>query len=320
VVSGRATGRRLHREPAPVASRPFPRPTSSPWWRWPRTPRSGSPPTSSGASPDDVGIGQRGGRPVRAVRRRVAAVVRADRGTDQPPIPVEPNPSAPCPAQADGRRSVRAPGGALRGGALRPRPPADGRPALADRRRLPGEAVADAGLELGDIDGLSTYPGAIGMGMSEGGVTAVEEALRLHPTWINGGGDLPGRAVRSSPPCWPWPAGLCRHVLCFRTVWESTFAALGLRGWRWSRPVGLDGVAGALRRPVGGQLDRHERQSVPASLRRPREMLGMIALNGRRQRGPQPGRHLPGPDDHGRLPVGPAHHLPVRPLRLRCAL
>ena len=28
--------------------------------------------------------------------------------------------------------------------------------------------------------------------MSEGGVTAVEEALRLQPTWINGGGDLPG--------------------------------------------------------------------------------------------------------------------------------
>ena len=53
-------------------------------------------------------------------------------------------------------------------------------------------AVADAGLTLDDIDGLSTYPGAGGMGMSEGGVTAVEEALRLHPTWINGGGDLPG--------------------------------------------------------------------------------------------------------------------------------
>src|SRR5205814_6697452 len=49
-------------------------------------------------------------------------------------------------------------------------------------------AVADAGLTLDDIDGLSTYPGgSIGMGMGEGGVTAVEEALRLHPTWINGG-------------------------------------------------------------------------------------------------------------------------------------
>ena len=54
------------------------------------------------------------------------------------------------------------------------------------------EAVADAGLTLADIDGLSTYPGAGGMGMSEGGVTAIEEALRIHPTFINGGGDLPG--------------------------------------------------------------------------------------------------------------------------------
>src|SRR3546814_18424438 len=54
------------------------------------------------------------------------------------------------------------------------------------------EAVADAGLTLDDIDGLSTYPGGMGMGMSEGGVTAVEEALRIHPTWHNGGGDLTG--------------------------------------------------------------------------------------------------------------------------------
>ena len=58
------------------------------------------------------------------------------------------------------------------------------------------EAIADAGLGPGDIDGLSTYPGAAGMGMSEGGVSAVEEALRLHPTWINGGGDLPGPGAR----------------------------------------------------------------------------------------------------------------------------
>jgi len=33
-------------------------------------------------------------------------------------------------------------------------------------------AVADAGLDLDDIDGLSTYPGMAGMGMSEGGVSA----------------------------------------------------------------------------------------------------------------------------------------------------
>src|SRR4029079_10336429 len=53
-------------------------------------------------------------------------------------------------------------------------------------------AVADAGLELSDIDRLLTYPGYGAMGMSEGGVTAVEEALRLKPTWHNGGIELPG--------------------------------------------------------------------------------------------------------------------------------
>lgn len=89
-------------------------------------------------------------------------------------------------------------------------------------------AVADAGLTLDDIDGLSTYPGGAGMGMSEGGVTAVEEALRIHPTWINGGGDLPGPGGSLIAAMLAVSAGLCRHVLCFRTVWESTYAALGL--------------------------------------------------------------------------------------------
>src|SRR5581483_6150836 len=110
-------------------------------------------------------------------------------------------------------------------------------------------AVADAGLSFDDIDGLSTYPGG-GMtsGMSEGGVTAVEEALRLHPTWINGGGEIPGPGGSIIAAMLAVAGGLCRHVLCFRTVWESTFAALGLRGrggggrvdgWmQWRAPFG----------------------------------------------------------------------------------
>ena len=90
------------------------------------------------------------------------------------------------------------------------------------------EAVSDAGLALEDIDGLSTYPGAAGMGMSEGGTTAVEEALRLHPTWVNGGGELPGPGGAVIAAMLAVASGLCRHVLCFRTVWESSFAALRL--------------------------------------------------------------------------------------------
>ena len=83
-------------------------------------------------------------------------------------------------------------------------------------------AVADAGLTLDDIDGLSTYPGAAAMGMSEGGVTAVEEALRIRPTWINGGMELPGPGGSVIAAMMAVATGLCRHVLCFRTVWESS--------------------------------------------------------------------------------------------------
>ncbi|HET8618014.1 MAG TPA: OB-fold domain-containing protein [Acidimicrobiales bacterium] len=145
-------------------------------------------------------------------------------------------------------------------------------------------AVADAGLTLDDIDGLSTYPGGpAAMGMGEGGVTAVEEALRLHPTWINGGGDLPGPGGSVIAAMLAVAAGLCRHVLCFRTVWESTFAALGLRGaggggrvsgpfHEWRAPFGAMSAANWIGMNANQYLHRYGA---------PREMLGWIALNGR---------------------------------------
>ncbi|MDT7550593.1 MAG: hypothetical protein QOE84_2987, partial [Actinomycetota bacterium] len=86
-------------------------------------------------------------------------------------------------------------------------------------------AVEDAGLTLNDIDGLSTYPGGLTPGFSEGGVTAVEEALRLRPTWINGGGETPGPTGSVVAAMLAVASGLCRHVLCFRTVWEATNTA-----------------------------------------------------------------------------------------------
>ena len=144
------------------------------------------------------------------------------------------------------------------------------------------EAIADAGLTVDDIDGLSTYPGAAAMGMSEGGVTAVEEALRLHPTWINGGGDLPGPAGSVIAAMLAVANGLCRHVLCFRTVWESTYAALGLRaaggGGRASGmseyrlPFGAASAANWIAMNANQYLHRYGAS---------REMLGWIALNGR---------------------------------------
>lgn len=142
-------------------------------------------------------------------------------------------------------------------------------------------AVADAGLTLEDIDGLSTYPGAAGMGMSEGGIGALEEALRLHPTWINGGMDLPGQGGALIAAMLAVASGLCRHVLCFRTVWESTYATLRLGGRGGGRVSGM----GEYRAPFGAMsaanwiamnanqyFDRYGAS---------REMLGVIAVNGR---------------------------------------
>ena len=144
-------------------------------------------------------------------------------------------------------------------------------------------AVADAGLTLDDIDGLSTYPGRWrGMGMSEGGVTAVEEALRLRPTWHNGGGELPGPGGSVIAAMLAVASGLCRHVLCFRTVWESTYATLrlgSLGGGRvsgplleWRAPFGAMSAANWI-----GMNANHYLHRYGAS----REMLGWIAINGR---------------------------------------
>ena len=150
------------------------------------------------------------------------------------------------------------------------------------------EAVADAGLELSDIDGLSTYPGPAGMGMSEGGVTAVEEALRLHPTWINGGGDIPGPGGALIAAMLAISSGLCRHVLCFRTVWESTFATLGLRpaggarasgAQQWRSPFGALSAANWIAMNANQYLHRYGAT---------REMLGIIAVNGRTNAGRNP--------------------------------
>jgi acetyl-CoA acetyltransferase len=148
-------------------------------------------------------------------------------------------------------------------------------------------AVADAGLNLDDIDGLSTYPGPVGIGMSEGGVTAVEEALRLHPVWINGGGELPGQGGALIAAMLAVAAGLCRHVLCFRTVWESTFAALRLRppggrssGWMaWRAPFGAMSAATWIGMNANQYMHRYGAT---------REMLGYIALNGRANAGLNP--------------------------------
>ncbi|MDE0236431.1 MAG: OB-fold domain-containing protein [bacterium] len=92
-------------------------------------------------------------------------------------------------------------------------------------------AVADAGLTLDDIDGLSTYPGGSAKdgGHSEGGIYPVVDALGIAPTWFCGTMETPGQSGAVVNAMLAVAAGLCRHVLCFRTVWETTSIAWGNR-------------------------------------------------------------------------------------------
>jgi acetyl-CoA acetyltransferase/uncharacterized OB-fold protein len=147
-------------------------------------------------------------------------------------------------------------------------------------------AVADAGLTLDDIDGLSTYPGggAYG-GFAEGGVTALEAALGLRPTWHNGSMETfgPGGALISA--MLAVAGGLARHVLCFRTLWEASYSALirsgklpapqparSSGGSTWLAPFGATSAAHTLAQGAQRHFQRYGTT---------RETLGWIALNQR---------------------------------------
>lgn len=155
------------------------------------------------------------------------------------------------------------------------------------------EAIADAGLTRVDIDGLATYPGNMNQppGFSGAGITEVHDALRLDLNWYAGGLESPGQLGSVVNACMAVATGLARHVLCFRTVWEST--AQGGEG-RSSVTMGGGGGGGSYRAgsfmqwtlPFGAasaanwiamMAQRHFHEFGTT-----REQLAWIALNARR--------------------------------------
>ncbi len=147
-------------------------------------------------------------------------------------------------------------------------------------------AIDDAGLTRDDIDGISTYPGPATIGgHSGGGVFALEEALRIRPRWFASGSEIPAQTGAVVNAMLAVAAGLCRHVVCVRGVWESTWADLERRGEVHSHGGRIDGDMG-FRIPygafsaanwIGMQANRHM-----AAFGTTREQLGAIAVNSRR--------------------------------------
>lgn len=85
-------------------------------------------------------------------------------------------------------------------------------------------AIADAGLEVEAIDGLSTYPGPVGStpGITAGGTQDMKAMLGLKTRWHTGGMEMPGQLGAVINAMMAVHAGLAEHVLCFRTVWEAS--------------------------------------------------------------------------------------------------
>jgi acetyl-CoA acetyltransferase len=157
------------------------------------------------------------------------------------------------------------------------------------------DAIADAGLTPADVDGLATYPGNMNQppGFSGVGITEVQDALRLELSWFSGGLESPGQLGSVINACLAVSAGLCDHVLCFRTVWEATAqgdksrasampggASSGRGGsvrmgsfMQWTLPFGAPSAANW----IGMMAQRHFHEYGTT-----REQLAAIALNGRR--------------------------------------
>lgn len=162
-------------------------------------------------------------------------------------------------------------------------------------------AIADAGLQPSDIDGLAAYPGAgIGPpGYAGPRTDDVADALGVSLAWHRAGAEGAGQLQPVIDAVLAVAAGLCNHVLVFRTATESTATALmregllappalteaaGFMGWL----APFDSVSPAHWLAPYAQAHMHHFGTT-------REQLGAIAVNARANAVRTPGAALRSP-------------------------
>lgn len=89
------------------------------------------------------------------------------------------------------------------------------------------EALAEAGLGIDQIDGVSTYPGRVPamLGFSPVGADELIDALGIRATWYAGGMEISSQLGAITAAAMAVRTGQARHVICFRTVYEAAAMA-----------------------------------------------------------------------------------------------
>ena len=146
------------------------------------------------------------------------------------------------------------------------------------------QALAEAGLTIEQIDGVFTYPGKASgyLAFSPVGSDDLIETMGIKSKWHMGAMEQPAQLSAIGMAAMAVKQGLCRHVICFRTVYEAGGMANpaeympqrqeGVSGWtQWTAPF-FASSAGCW---VAQYASRHVHRYGMT-----REQLGMIAING----------------------------------------
>jgi acetyl-CoA acetyltransferase len=104
-------------------------------------------------------------------------------------------------------------------------------------------AIADAGLDRTNIDGVTTFPGFVGgpSGMAPIGAMEAINGLGLNVRWYSGGGEGPGPLFQLMMAVMAIATGQARHVLVFRCLNESSAQAGGRQGIGQGDPAPMGG-------------------------------------------------------------------------------
>lgn len=168
-----------------------------------------------------------------------------------------------------------------------------GRPALELTLDAARAAMADAGLQREDIDGLACWPGFTRTpeGFSAVSLTDVKESLRLRLNWYSAGAEASQMSAIINA-CMAVISGQARHVLCFRTMTESTAMAKGVRsslvGGAGQRLTGSLSWLVPFDAPSAANWIALSASRYVRDFGLTREQLAQIALNARRNAGLNP--------------------------------